>query len=271
MNMLTPAEIISAYADIGAKKSASTSKKLLPLAILAGFIVACAGAATTTAAHAVENISAAKIICGLLFPFALAIVMLMGAELFTGNCMIPVSIWEKKTSPASMLRNWGIVYFGNLTGSVLIAAACAYSGQFGYSNGQLAVYVVKTAVSKCSLSFFSAVVFGVLCNLLVCLGVLCSLSAKDTPGRILGAHIPVSFFVMCGFEHSVANMYYIPAGLFAMRNPAYSALVSASGIDTGMLTWAGFITRNLIPVTIGNILGGVMLAYIMWQGHINNK
>lgn len=261
---LTPAEITEAYSDIGVKKASTPAYKLISLGILAGFIVGFGSLSTTTAMYALENDSIARLVCGLLFPFALAIVMLIGAELFTGNTMIIISVLDKKTSAAQMLRNWFFVYLGNLIGSALLAALCVAGGQLGRSNGALAAYAIKTAAAKCSLSFSSAVILGILCNLLVCLGVLCSLSAKDTAGRILGAYLPVAFFAVSGFEHCVANMYYIPAGLFALLNPAYAQKALEAGVDVSRLTWGNFFAANLLPVTLGNIIGGMAIALVMW-------
>jgi formate/nitrite transporter len=271
MSLFSPAEIISNYADIGAKKASSPGWKLLLLGVLAGFLIGMGSAVTNTAAHAITNVSAARIICGLLFPFGLGIVMLVGAELFTGNCMIPVSVLAGKTGWGGLLKNWVCVYLGNFIGGVLLAAGCAFFGQLNYSDGGLAVYTIKVAAAKCVIPFGNGVVLGILCNLLVCLGVLCALSAKDASGKILGAYIPVAFFVICGFEHCVANMYYIPAGLFAAQVPRYAQLAAAAGVDISALTWGNFLVRNLVPVTIGNILGGATIGVLLWVCHVYVK
>lgn len=265
--MLTPAQVVQYYVEAGAKKAAAPGLKLLLLGIVAGFLIGMGSAVTNTATHAMDNVGLARTISGLLFPFGLGIVILTGSELFTGNCMIPVSVAERKCGCLHMLRNWFWVYLGNFIGAGLLAAACAYSGQLDYSGGYLAVYTMKVAAAKCGLSFWSAVVLGILCNLLVCLGVLCSFSAKDTAGRILGAYIPVAFFVICGFEHCVANMYYIPAAIFASYIPEYAAQASALGVQS-VFTWGEFIVNNLIPVTIGNILAGAMIIMPLWVAHL---
>jgi formate/nitrite transporter len=268
MGLLNPTEIAASYAEAGKKKAERPVGQTLPLAILAGLLIAFGGAVTNTAAHSVANVSAARIVCGLLFPFGLGIVMLLGAELFTGNCMLQISVLERKATAGKMLRNWFVAYFGNFAGALLLAAGCAYSGQMDYSAGGLAVYTIRLAAAKCSIPFPSGVALGFFCNVLVCAGVLCSLSAKDTGGRILGAYIPVAFFVICGFEHSVANMYYIPAGLFAVGVPKYAQLAAEAGIDATMLTWGNFIARNLLPVTLGNMLGGAAIGLAMWGAYL---
>lgn len=268
ISLFTPAEIAASYADIGAKKAVTPIWKLLLLGILAGLLIGMGSAVTNTAAHAIENVSAARIICGLLFPYGLGIVMLIGAELFTSNCMIPISVMERKATVGGMLKNWLFVYLGNFIGGLLLAMGCVYGGQLNYSNGWLAVYTIKVAVGKCGIGFGPAIIMGVLCNLLVCLGVLCALSAKDTTGKILGAYIPVAFFVICGFEHCVANMYYIPAGLLASAIPEYAAKAAEAGIQTSALTWGNYIMGNLLPVTIGNILGGAGLGLLLWMCYL---
>lgn len=265
--ILSPAETVAAYAGAGAKKCALPPVRAFLLAVLAGALIAFAGAATNTAAHTAQGVGAVRLICGLIFPFGLGIVILMGAELFTGNCLIAISVLEKQATLGGMLKNWCIVYLGNFAGSLLVAAACAFTGQLDYSSGGLALFTMKLAAGKCALSFGSAVVLGMACNVLVCLGVLCAMTARDTAGKILGAYIPVALFVLCGFEHSVANMFYVPAGLFAKSVPVYAALAAESGLDLSALTWGNFLVRNLLPVTLGNILGGAGVGALLWRGH----
>lgn len=265
--ILSPAETAQAYAAAGAKKCALPPLRAFLLAILAGALIAFAGAATNTAAHTAGSVGAVRLICGLIFPFGLGIVVLMGAELFTGNCLIAISVLEKQTTAAGMLKNWCVVYLGNFVGSVLVAAACAFTGQMDYSSGGLALFTMKLAAGKCALSFPNALVMGIACNVLVCLGVLCAMTARDTTGKLLGAYIPVALFVLCGFEHSVANMFYVPAGLFAKSVPAYAALAAESGLDLSALTWGNFMVKNLLPVTIGNIIGGAGVGALLWRGH----
>lgn len=263
----TPLEIVESYSETGAKKAAFSAGKLIILGILAGAIIAIGSAATNTAVFSLQNISAARTVCGLLFPFGLAMVILLGAELFTGNSLMLISVFDRKCKVMKMLRNWIIVYFSNMLGAVLVAAACALFGQLNYDGGMLAVYTVKLAAAKCSLPFFNALVSGFMCNFLVCLGVMASMSAKDTAGRIMGAFMPVCYFVICGFEHSVANMYYISAGLFAKNLPQYADLIASAVPNLNAVTVSGFLFGNLLPVTLGNILGGAALSAILFFGH----
>ncbi len=270
MNFYIPSEIILNYAEAGTKKAAVSWWKLLLLGTLAGLMIGFCGAVTNTAIHSIGNVSVSRIISGLLFPFGLIMIILMGAELFTGNCLLCISVLNGNTNIIGMVRNWVFSYIGNFVGSILLAAGCAFFGQLNYSSGGLAVFTIKLASAKCALPFMDALVMGFFCNVLVCLGVLCSLSAKDTTGRILGAYIPVSFFVISGFEHSVANMFYISAGLFAMDVPKYAMKAIQAGIDTSTLTWHYFFMRNLLPVTTGNILGGLAVGITMWMVYLKN-
>ena len=166
-----------------------------------------------------------------------------------------------------MVRNLCLVYLGNLVGASALAAGVVFSGQLDLSGGALAVSVIETAAAKCALSPGSAFLRGVLCNILVCVGVMCALCAKDVPGRAVGAFCPVCFFVVCGFEHCIANLYYIPAGLFARHLPQYEALALEAGADLSALNLTGFLLGNLLPVTLGNLLGGCAFAALMWYGH----
>lgn len=266
MNLLSPAEVVDSYAETGKKKAEMPVFRLLLLGILAGALIALGSAVSNTAVHSIANVSLAKLISGLVFPFGLAMIVVLGAELFTGNCLIVISVCEKKITVLQMFRNWLVVYLANLLGALLVAAGCAFFGQFSLSGGQLAVYTVTVAAAKTSLPFVNGVVLGFFCNCLVVIGVLMSVSAKDVAGKIMGAYLPVAYFVICGFEHCVANMYYIPAGIFAAGIPQYAGLISAAGVDTASLTWGNFFMVNLLPVTIGNILGGVAVGVLFWSG-----
>ena len=261
--MLKPSEFVKSYAEIGANKTKMPLGKLLLLSILAGFLIGMGGAVTNTASHMIPNTSAAKLISGMLFPFGLIMVLFMGAELFTGNCLIDISVLERRANWGGMLRNLVVVYLGNCLGAMALAWACVYSGQLDLSGGQLAVWTIQVAAAKCSIPFWKAVVLGVLCNILVCGGVMCGLCGKSAAGRAIGAFVPVAFFVICGFEHCVANMYYIPAGLFALS--AYWEL--GTEVYCASLTWSNFILANLLPVTIGNVLGGCGFGALIWLSH----
>lgn len=263
-NYYSPVEVTSMYAAAGADKTKKPAIVLILLGILAGAIIALGSAATNTAIYGIADTWTARTICGLLFPFGLGMIVMTGTELFTGNSLITISVLDRRCSVIGMLRNWVIVYLANFVGSLLVAAGCAFFGQMNYSGGQLAVFTMKLAAGKCALPFQNALVLGFFCNLLVCLGVILAMSGKDNASRILGAFLPVCYFVICGFEHCVANMYYIPAGLLAKTVPAYAQLAAEMGVDLSALTWGNFVVKNLVPVTIGNILGGAALGAVLW-------
>ncbi len=266
--MLSPAEFVDFYAQAGAKKTANSAGRLFLAAVLAGFFIGGGGLVSGVASFGLDNLSAARVVSGLLFPFGLIMVILTGAELFTGNCMIAISLLERRATLAGMVRNLMIVYLGNFVGAALLAAAVAWGGAF--DNVALGVYAIQTAAKKCQLAPGRAVVLGILCNILVCAGVMCSLCGKSLPGRAVGAFVPVSFFVIGGFEHCVANMYYIPAGLLAAGVPQCAQLAREAGVDLSALNPGGFFA-NMIPVTIGNIIGGCGFGALIWACHRTSK
>ncbi len=265
--MLNPSEFIAHYDTIGERKTKSSALKLFLLAILAGLFIALGAAATNMAAHGIESVPVVRMICGFIFPAGLIMILLTGTELVTGNCLITISILSKHATLKGMMRNLGIVYLGNFVGALLLAAACAYCGQLNYSGGGLAVYSIKLAAGKCALSFGNALVLGILCNLLVCAAVMCALCAKDVVGKAVGAFVPIFVFVLCGFEHCVANMFFVPVGLFALTVPSYAQQAAAIGLDVSGLTWMKFLLNNLLPVTIGNLIGGCAFAALIWVTH----
>nr|WP_326166870.1 formate/nitrite transporter family protein [uncultured Oscillibacter sp.] len=267
MHYLAPKGFLESYAAAGAAKTRKSAGKLLALAVLAGALIALGCAATNTAVHGMEDVGLARTVCGLLFPFGLCMVIVTGAELFTGNSLLVLCLLEGECTLSGLLRNWGIVYLGNFLGALLVAAGCVWSGQLDYSAGGLALHTIRLAAGKCALPFWNGLVLGIFCNVLVCLGVLLALSAQDAAGRLMGAFLPVCYFVLCGFEHCVANMYYITAGLLAIRDPQYLQLAQQAGVDLAPLTLGGLL-GDLLPVTLGNVLGGAGLAALLWYAHL---
>lgn len=245
--MFTPAEVAKNYITIGKGKANQTTLKMFLLAILAGAFIALAGAAATFG-----NAYVNKVVGAAIFPAGLAMVLVAGSELFTGNCLLVIPLLEKEITFAQMLRNWLIVYIGNLVGGLLITSMAVCAGTFD------SVYeaVVNTAAAKVSLSFGAALLRGILCNFLVCLGVWMAFAAKSVGGKIAGLFFPVFVFVLCGFEHSIANMFYIPAGILE----AARFDVAADGLSV-----YGMFVKNLLPVTLGNIIGGAGLGLLYWR------
>jgi len=259
--VLKPQEFVETYAKIGAVKAKRKASELFVLGILAGLILGCAGASAATVSLAGGSLSATRLISSAIFPMGLVIIIFTGSELFTGNCLISISVLDKSTSLSGMLRNLVIVYLGNFVGCAAVAAVSAYCGLF--DNAALAAAAVSTAAAKCSLSFGRAFFLGVMCNLMVCLGVVCAISATSASGKAVGAYMPVCLFIICGFEHSIANMYFVPAGLFAAGLPHVKEAVSGLA-NIGNLSWANFAFKNLLPVTLGNIAGGAGLGAALW-------
>lgn len=264
----TPAQTAQALVASGEAKTRKSAMQLFWLGILAGALIAFGCVATNTAVYGIEHTWTARTVCALLFPFGLGMVIVTGAELFTGNNLICVCLLQRQCTLRGMLRNWSIVYFANLIGSLLVAAGCAFFGQMNYSGGELALYTMRLAATKCALPFGNAFVLGILCNVLVCLAVAMATSGMDNVSRLLAAYLPICFFVLSGFEHSVANMYYIGAGLMAKAVPAYAELALSRGLDLSALTVRGFLLGNLLPVTLGNVVGGVAVSGLVWACHL---
>ncbi|OQA15789.1 MAG: putative formate transporter 1 [Firmicutes bacterium ADurb.Bin356] len=257
--MNAPNEVAVNVIAIGKKKASLPAEKLFVLGILAGMFIAFAAVGANTASSVIENAGVSKLIGALLFPARLAMVLVAGSELFTGNSLIIIGVLEKEVTFAAMCKNWLFVYLGNFVGALLVAWLVNAGHQLSLFSNALAGTTINVATAKAALSFGDAFIRGVLCNFLVCIAVWMSFAAKDIAGKIIGLFFPVMLFVLCGFEHSVANMYYVPAGLFALANPAYA---SAATANVSLLTWGNFLINNLIPVTLGNVVGGVGLVGI---------
>ena len=268
MNLFTAAETANNYVTAGVAKTKYSIPKMLVLGVLAGLLIGFPSCVTEMATFSVTNTSMVRMISGLLFAFGLGTVILTGAELFTGNTLITMSLLDKKVTLPAMLKNWLFVYIGNFLGSMLLSAICAYFGWLSVGSNALAVSAMKMAVGKMTMPFQNAFFMGVLCNILVTIGVLMSLAGKDGTSRFLGAWVPVMFFVTCGFNHSIADMTYCMLGLFAKNVTAYASAAAEAGIALDSLTWGNYFVGNLIPVTLGNILGGVAVGVTMWYAYV---
>ncbi len=263
--MHSPKEIAVNYVTVGQGKVNTPVPKMFLLAILAGAYIAIGGIASTTASVSIPLASVGKLAAGCVFPGGLIMVVLAGSELFTGNCLLVIPLLQKKITLHGMLKNWAVVYAGNFVGSLFIAAICVYSHQAGLFDNKLAISIISTATAKAALSFGDAFLRGIACNFLVCIAVWLSFAATTVPGKIAGIFFPIMMFVVCGFEHSVANMYYLSAGLFAKGMPAYLEAATAAGTDSSMLTWGSMLLKNLLPVTLGNIVGGaICVGAVYW-------
>lgn len=272
MNFFTPAEVAENYIATGKSKASLSIGKMLVLAVLAGVFIALAGVASVTASVSVPQASVGKFLGACVFPGGLTMVLLTGSELFTGNTLLVIPLFQKEITWRRMLRNWLFVYIGNLAGSILIAGVVVYCRQMDLFDNSVAVSALSTAVMKCSMPFAQAFVKGILCNFLVCTAVWIAFSAKDIIGKIAGLFFPIMFFVVSGFEHSVANMYFISVGIFARMVPEYVQAAQAAGIDVSGVTWGSFWISNLIPVTLGNIVGGaICVGCVCWGLYLRKK
>ena len=271
MNLFTAAETTANYSGAGAARTKLPVSKMLLLGILAGFLIGIPACVTNMATYGLDNNSMVRMISGLLFAFGLGTVVLTGAELFTGNTLISISVLDRKASLGGMLRNWVFVYIGNFIGSMLVAVICANFGWLSAGSNALAAASMKIAVGKMTMPFANAFFMGILCNALVTLGVLLSLSGKDGISRFVGAWVPVLFFVVCGFNHSIADMTYCMLGLFGKNIPAYAEAAQAAGVALENLTWGNYFVNNMLPVTLGNIVGGVAIGFTMWFSYLRRS
>ncbi|MEW6724654.1 MAG: formate/nitrite transporter family protein [Bacillota bacterium] len=256
MNYLTPKEITLVTAEAGEKKATQKLLPMLVLAILAGAYIAFASVGATMATQDLPLYSVAKLVSGAVFTVGLMMVMIGGAELFTGNVLMVVGWLNGRYRGSLILRNWVVVYLGNLLGALIIVGLMHYSGLWKVNGAGFAMATVKAAYAKIQLSFTEAFVRGVMANWLVCLAVWMVYSAKDTVGRIWAAFFPIMLFVISGYEHSIANMYFIPAGIMAAK----VAVPTSIAADIASLNWGTFLVNNLIPVTLGNLVGGAVLV-----------
>lgn len=273
-NYLLPSEITREVVGVGEKKAAVPAVNQFLLAVLGGAFIAFAAEASNMAIHilAARDFGLGRVVAGIVFTPGLMLVAVAGAELFTGNTLMVMALAEKRITWSAMLRNWLVVYAGNLAGSLLLALMMAESGLFGFSNGQLGGHTIRVALHKTGFTFLQAVILGILCNWLVCLALWMAYGAKDITGKLLAIYFPISLFITSGFEHCVANMYYIPAGILARGNELWAQASGFSPERLGQLTWGAFLMRNLVPVTLGNLIGGViLLAGVYWWVYVGGE
>lgn len=279
--LLPPAMAIKAE-DLGVKKANLSTANMFALAVLAGgFISMGAIFATTVAAGSmpIKDPSGAlvlatgfpygviRLLMGLVFSIGLILVVVGGAELFTGNTLIIMAFASRKVTFFQLMRNWGIVYTGNFVGSVGTAFIMFLGKQYLFGNGAIGATALSIAEGKSSLEFIQAIALGIMCNILVCMGVWMAYSARSSTDKIMSVIMPVACFIAAGFEHSVANMYYMPFALFVKDygDPKLFEMIGKTAADFPHITWGNFFFANLLPVTIGNIIGGgIMVGLIYW-------
>jgi len=276
IDALLPAEIAEKSEAIGVQKVRLDFATLLVLAVLGGSFIALGGMFATTVMAGAEGhfpFGVSRLLGGLVFCLGLILVVVGGAELFTGNSLMVMAWAAGKVGAGEMLRAWLVVFVGNVIGGVGTAALVFLSGQYLSGQGDVAALALDIARTKTTLPFDRALFLGILCNVLVCLAVWLSYGARSTADKILAVLFPVSAFVAAGFEHSVANMYFIPLGLFIVDWAPDSLWqqIGAGAGDYGALTWTRF-GLSLIPVTIGNVIGGgLLVGGVYWFVYLRKR
>jgi formate transporter len=276
IDALLPAEIALKAEAVGVQKTRMDTLRLLALAVLAGAFIALGAMFATTVlagADGVVPFGLSRLASGLVFCLGLILVVVGGAELFTGNTLMVMAWAAGKVRLREMLRAWAIVYVGNFIGAVGTAGLVFLSGQYLSGKGSVAAVALTLAHNKVTLSFDQALFLGILCNVLVCLAVWLAFGARSTTDKVLAVLFPVSAFEAAGFEHSVANMYLIPLGLFikAWRPAALWTQINGSAASYAALTWPAFFS-SLIPVTIGNIIGGGgLVGAVYWFIYLRKR
>lgn len=268
VDSLMPPEMAARAEQVGVAKAQADLPKLATLAVLAGAFIAMGAVFCTTVLTGAGALTygVARLLGGITFCLGLILVVVAGAELFTGNNLIVMAWAGGKVTTGQMLRNWLIVYLGNLVGSVASALLVYLGGQYSLGGSAVGLTALNIAQAKCSLGFVQALALGVLCNALVCLAVWLCFSARTVIDKIAAIIFPIAAFVAAGFEHCVANMYFIPAGLL-IKGGAPQGFWTAIGktpADFPRLTWEAFLWNNLLPVTLGNLIGGVLLVGLVY-------
>lgn len=265
VDAFTPKEIAARIETVGISKSVNDPARVFALAMLAGAFIAFGAVFFTLVTYDASAVAAGlmRLIGGLVFCLGLILVVVAGAELFTGNNLIVMAYVDGKVSLKQLLTNWGIVFIGNFVGAVGVLFLIYFSGHWNIGDGAVGAKALAIANAKVNLSWTEAFTRGILCNILVCLAVWLCFAGRTVVDKVLAIIFPITAFVAMGFEHSVANMYFISAGLFAKTQPELVQL--AGPINLENLTLSGFLLNNLLPVTLGNIIGGsVFVGLFYW-------
>ena len=263
LGFMIPEEILEKFRHIAKSKIRLPIYKMLLLGFLAGAYISFGAQVATMIGHDASKflgVGVAKFLFGSVFSVGLMLVVIGGAELFTGNNLIVVGVLTKRATWSGLLRNWFWVYIANFIGSIFVVYLMFYTELWKTNNFGVGAFALKIGIAKVHLTWIEAFTRAILCNWLVCLACWIAIASKDIIGKIFAIYFPIMAFVASGFEHSVANMYFVP---MAIMLKGQANVVSASGISQGLLsslTWGNFITNNLIPVTLGNIIGGGLLV-----------
>lgn len=263
---LLPPEMAARAEEIGLRKASMEAGKMFALAVLAGAFIAMGAIFATTVLTGTSPYGLGRLVGGVVFSLGLILVIVGGAELFTGNNLIVMAWAGGKVSTAKLLRNWGIVYAGNFAGALGTVALMILTRQYSFGGGGVGATALAIGEAKCRLDFVQAVALGVLCNALVCMAVWLCFAARSSADKILSILFPISAFVAAGFEHSIANMYFIPKALLIKltAGPEFWQAIGKTAADYPSLTWEAFLVSNLVPVTIGNVIGGTALVGLVY-------
>ena len=267
IDSLLPTEMASKAESLGVDKAKMPLSKTVVLSVLAGAFIAFGSIFFTTVTTAsTMSYGVTRLLGGLSFSLGLVLVIVGGAELFTGNNLIIMAWANKKVSTLQILKNWSIVFLGNFVGALFMVVLMLFSKQYLSASGMVGVNIINIAKVKCELGFTQAIALGILCNILVCLAVWLCYSSSSTIGKIISIVFPITAFVTCGFEHSIANMYFITKAILMLdqQDPTILALIKKSGINYDSITWSNFLINNLLPVTLGNIIGGAVLVGLVY-------
>jgi formate/nitrite transporter len=261
-----PPRMAARAATAGVAKARLDALSLFTLAVLAGAFIAL-GAELATIADVAPGLGfgPGRLLVGLAFSLGLILVVIAGAELFTGNTLIVIAWLAGRVTTAALVRNWTIAYAGNFVGALATVGLVYATGQSALAGARVGASAVAIADAKLALGFVEAVACGILGNALVCLAVWLCFSARSNVDKVVGIIVPVTAFVASGFEHSIANMYFVPMALLLRDNPAVMAAAGLDSTGAAALTWGRFLLGNLLPVTIGNVIGGgVLVAAVYW-------
>ncbi len=272
----SPAQIASRIDAVAAVKTSYSSAQTFWMGVNAGvFIALGAQFATLVISDSTLHFGLTVIIAGIVFALGLILVVVGGAELFTGNSLIVIGYIDKRVTTGAMLHNWSLSLIGNLVGSLILVFFMYQSHQFEFFNHMVGAKALLIANKKVNLSFEAAFARGVLCNAMVCLAVWLCFSARNVTDKIISLVFPVAGFIASGFEHCVANMYFIPMGLVLKNNPEVVAAankMAGKSVNLTQLTWKGFFVNNQFPVMIGNILGGsILVGVAFWFVYLRPK
>jgi formate transporter len=273
LDALPPAEVARKAENVGVAKAGMARFDVFVLAVLAGSFIALGAIFSTTVAAGAGELpyGVVRLLAGLVFTLGLVLVVVAGAELFTGNNLIVMAWASRRVATAQLLANWGIVFVGNFVGAFATALLLFVSKQYEFGGGAVGQTVLGIGVAKTSLGFWQAIALGMLCNALVCLAVWLTYGAHTTTDKILAIILPIAAFVAAGFEHSVANMYFLSIALLVKSDDGFVAGLEPQP-DLSGLTVEAFLVDNLVPVTVGNILGGgVMVGAVYWLVYLRPR